>query len=111
MKRLLVVGSGSGGTLTANLLARSLKSKIHRGEASVNLVGDNPYHIFQPGYLDVAFKGGETIRTEISRKWTPHGLEGLLARTGLELERWFVDPREWFGLSLSRRARPRDTQK
>jgi sulfide:quinone oxidoreductase len=57
MKRLLVVGSGSGGTLTANLLARSLKGPIHRGEASVDLVGDNLYHIFQPGYLDVAFKG------------------------------------------------------
>jgi sulfide:quinone oxidoreductase len=57
VKRLLVVGSGSGGTLTANLLARSLKGKIHAGEASVELVGDNRYHVFQPGYLDVAFKG------------------------------------------------------
>src|SRR5271157_1935209 len=57
MKRLIVVGSGSGGTLTANLLARSLKGKIHGQEASVDLIGDNPYHVFQPGYLDVAFKG------------------------------------------------------
>jgi sulfide:quinone oxidoreductase len=57
MKHLLVVGSGSGGTLTANLLARSLKGRIHSQEASIDLIGDNPYHIFQPGYLDVAFKG------------------------------------------------------
>ncbi len=57
MKRLLVVGSGSGGTLTANLLARGLKGQIHRGEVSVDLVGQRADHIFQPGYLDVAFKG------------------------------------------------------
>ena len=57
MKRLLVVGSGSGGTLTANLLARSLRDRIHRGEVAVDLVGQSQEHIFQPGYLDVAFKG------------------------------------------------------
>ena len=57
MKRLLVVGSGSGGTLTANLLAKSLKGKIHRGEVLVDLVGESAQHVFQPGFLDVAFKG------------------------------------------------------
>lgn len=57
MKRLLVVGSGSGGTLTANLLAKNLRRKIRHGEVSVDLIGDNPSHVFQPGYLDVAFKG------------------------------------------------------
>ncbi len=57
MKHLLVVGSGSGGTLTANLLAKSLKEKIHRGEAAVDLIGESAQHAFQPGYLDVAFKG------------------------------------------------------
>jgi sulfide:quinone oxidoreductase len=57
MKRLLVVGSGSGGTLTANLLAREMRSEIRRGEVSVDLVGKSADHVFQPGYLDVAFKG------------------------------------------------------
>ena len=57
MKRLLVVGSGAGGTLTANLLAKSLKGKIHRGEVSVDLIGESAQHVFQPGFLDVAFKG------------------------------------------------------
>ncbi len=57
MKHLLVVGSGSGGTLTANLLAKSLKRKIHQGEASIDLIGAGAQHVFQPGYLDVAFKG------------------------------------------------------
>ena len=57
MKRILVVGSGAGGTLTANLLARGLKSEIRRGEVSVDLLGQQAEHVFQPGYLDVAFKG------------------------------------------------------
>src|SRR5208283_5240085 len=57
MKRLLVVGSGSGGTLTANLLAKNLKGKIRRGAATVDLIGESAQHAFQPGYLDVAFKG------------------------------------------------------
>jgi len=57
LKHLLVVGSGSGGTLTANLLAKSLSERIHRGEVSVDLVGESAQHVFQPGYLDVAFKG------------------------------------------------------
>jgi sulfide:quinone oxidoreductase len=57
MKRVVVVGAGSGGTLTANLLARGLKRRIHRGEVSVDLIGDSTQHVFQPGFLDVAFKG------------------------------------------------------
>jgi L-histidine N-alpha-methyltransferase len=54
--------------------------------------------------LDVSFGEGETIRTEISRKWTRRSLQDLLARTGLEVEEWFTDPNRWFALSLVRRA-------
>jgi sulfide:quinone oxidoreductase len=57
MKQILVVGSGTGGTLTANLLASSLKEQIKSGEVSVTLVGERPTHPFQPANLDVAFKG------------------------------------------------------
>lgn len=54
--------------------------------------------------LDVAFSEGETILTEISRKWTRASVTALLAGSGLELERWLTDEREWFGLSLAKRA-------
>ncbi len=62
MKRVVVVGSGSGGTLTANLLAHALKKEIRHGEASVELLGESPDHPFQPANLDIAFKGASPTR-------------------------------------------------
>jgi sulfide:quinone oxidoreductase len=57
LKRIVVVGSGAGGTLTANLLVRALRREIKDGAASVSLVGENSQHAFQPANLDIAFKG------------------------------------------------------
>ncbi len=54
---IVVVGGGSGGTLSANLLAKQLSSAIHSGKARVHLVSGSKLHIFQPGYLHVAFTG------------------------------------------------------
>ncbi len=53
----MIVGGGTGGTLTANLLAKHLGSEIRRGEVRICLVSDSNHHVFQPGYLEVAFKG------------------------------------------------------
>ncbi len=59
MQRVVVVGSGDGGTFTANLLAHELSGEIHDGVASVQLVGEHLKHPFQPGNLDIAFKGAD----------------------------------------------------
>ncbi len=59
MQRVVVVGSGDGGTFTANLLASDLHDEIRGGLASVQLVGEHLKHPFQPGNLDVAFKGAD----------------------------------------------------
>jgi NADH dehydrogenase FAD-containing subunit len=67
LKRVVVVGSGAGGTLTANLLAHALRREIRHGEVSIELLGENLYHPFQPANLDVAFKGASLskfVRTE-----------------------------------------------
>jgi sulfide:quinone oxidoreductase len=57
VKRIGIVGSGDGGTLTANLLASNLASQIKQEQVSVELFGKDEAHVFQPGNLDVAFKG------------------------------------------------------
>ncbi len=57
MARIVIIGSGDGGTFTANLLASELKDEITRGAVSVQLVGEHLLHPFQPANLDIAFKG------------------------------------------------------
>lgn len=51
--------------------------------------------------LEVGIAEGEEIRTEISAKFTPEGIERELTAAGFELERFFTD--RLFGLSLARR--------
>jgi len=73
MQRVVVVGSGDGGTFTANLLASELRDEIRSGLASVQLVGEHVKHPFQPGNLDIAFKGASPDKyvkdeTELLRK-------------------------------------------
>ena len=64
---IAIVGGGTGGTLTANLLARKLGKEIWKGEANIQLITASSKHVFQPGNLDVAFRGADPskfIRTE-----------------------------------------------
>jgi sulfide:quinone oxidoreductase len=64
---IIVVGGGSGGTLSANLLAKRLRAEIRAGQVQVRLVLGSQQHIFQPAYLHVAFAGqdpAEIVRDE-----------------------------------------------
>jgi L-histidine Nalpha-methyltransferase len=54
--------------------------------------------------MQVEFKAGEELRTEISAKFTRSRLEGDFRAAGLALDRWFTDEDELFALSLARRA-------
>jgi sulfide:quinone oxidoreductase len=58
MQRVVVLGGGVGGTLTANLTARKLKHEIANGEARVTVVDATGAHAYQPGYMYIAM-GGE----------------------------------------------------
>jgi sulfide:quinone oxidoreductase len=58
MQRILILGGGVGGTLTANLLARKLHREIDRGDASVTVVDATGRHTYQPGFMYIAM-GGE----------------------------------------------------
>jgi len=56
--------------------------------------------------LEVDFFRGETIRTEISRKFTQRSLAALLTICGLEIESWHTDSDRLFALALIRRITP-----
>jgi sulfide:quinone oxidoreductase len=55
MKRLVIVGAGTGGLMVANFVARDLSREIAHGEISVTLLGDKDEYIYQPGFLYVVF--------------------------------------------------------
>ena len=58
MQRILILGGGVGGTLTANLLVKKLRARIDRGEVQVRVVDATGQHVYQPGFMYIAM-GGE----------------------------------------------------
>src|SRR5207302_2601723 len=50
-QHILIVGGGVGGTIVANLLARSL----HRQEAEITLIDSTGKHAYMPGWLYLPF--------------------------------------------------------
>jgi dimethylhistidine N-methyltransferase/glutamate--cysteine ligase len=51
-----------------------------------------------PGLGEVPFREGESIRTEISRKFTRPMLEEMFSEAGLAIERWDTDANNWYAL-------------
>jgi L-histidine N-alpha-methyltransferase len=54
--------------------------------------------------LDVRFEKGETVRTELSHKYTRESAATLLAGGGLRLRRWETDEQGLFAVGLAFRA-------
>ena len=52
--------------------------------------------------LQVRFRAGETIHTEISRKFARAEISAQLASYGFQPCTWWTDAREWFLVSLLR---------
>ena len=52
--------------------------------------------------LTVSFAAGETIHTEISRKFTRNETEATLRAAGFQLVEWYTPPNNYFALALSR---------
>ncbi len=76
MKHILILGGGTGGTLTANRLRREYSSQA----AAITVVDQDDRHIYQPGLLFVPF--GLTHAEEIVR---PRGRQlhrGVAYRSG-----------------------------
>ena len=58
MKRILILGGGVGGTLTANLLMKKLRRQVKAGEVTITVVDATGQHTYQPGFMYIAM-GGE----------------------------------------------------
>lgn len=56
--------------------------------------------------LVVGFEEGEDMRTEISAKFRPEGIQRELAVAGFELEQWWTDPAGDYALALARKGNP-----
>ncbi|MHB1126537.1 MAG: NAD(P)/FAD-dependent oxidoreductase [Bacillota bacterium] len=54
-KRVVILGGGAGGTMVANRLAKSMEKELRRGDLEIVLISDSDKHVYQPGYLFVAF--------------------------------------------------------
>lgn len=53
--------------------------------------------------LTIALERGETILTEISRKFSRASTTRVLEAAGLRLESWYTPGSEWFGLAVAQR--------
>ncbi|HJP88756.1 MAG TPA: FAD/NAD(P)-binding oxidoreductase [Candidatus Limnocylindrales bacterium] len=58
MDRIVILGGGVGGTLTANLLARRLRERLAHNQVDITLVDSMGAHVYQPGFMYIAM-GGE----------------------------------------------------
>ncbi len=56
--------------------------------------------------LTIHLRKGETIRTEICRKFSQSSTRQMLRRSGLEVKRWFSDAEEWFSVAEIVRPQP-----
>ena len=48
--------------------------------------------------ISVVLRNGETIRTEICRKFRRHGAEKMIRDAGMQVNHWYSDPKGWFSL-------------
>ena len=63
--RILIVGGGTGGTMTANRLAAKLHPEIAHNKVNMTVLSNSPWHYFKPGFLYVAF--GRSFQEELRR--------------------------------------------
>ena len=68
MHRILILGGGVGGTLTANLLARRLKKQVDRRDAEITVVDATGAHIYQPGFMYIAMGGERAEKLQKSER-------------------------------------------
>ena len=64
MHRIVILGGGVGGTLTANLLVKRLRRQVDRGAVEIVVVDTTGKHVYQPGFMYIAMGGERAERLE-----------------------------------------------
>ena len=64
MRRILILGGGVGGTLTANLLVKKLRRQLKAGDVSITVVDQTGQHTYQPGFMYIAMGGERADKLE-----------------------------------------------
>jgi sulfide:quinone oxidoreductase len=64
MKRILILGGGVGGTLTANLLIKKLRRQVKSGDVTITVVDQTGQHTYQPGFMYIAMGGERADRLQ-----------------------------------------------
>jgi len=64
MQRILILGGGVGGTLTANLLVKKLRRQLKTGEVTITVVDATGVHTYQPGFMYIAMGGERAERLQ-----------------------------------------------
>ncbi len=74
MHRIVIIGGGPGGTITANHLAEALASEIRDGKVEITLLTDRPEQVYKPGFLYLAFglETPERIRRPVRELVSPY---------------------------------------
>ena len=57
MNRILILGGGVGGTLTANLLVKKLGRQLKTGDVTITVADATGEHTYQPGFMYIAMSG------------------------------------------------------
>lgn len=95
MHKIVIIGGGPGGTITANHLAERLEAEIRRGDVSVTLLTDKPDQVYKPGFLYLALGKGEpqALRRPVRELVAPTiGVHiGKVERVDTELRRVMVE--------------------
>src|SRR5688572_30411497 len=64
MQRIVILGGGVGGTLTANLLAKKLRRQVKSGAVRITVVDQTGQHTYQPGFMYIAMGGERAERLQ-----------------------------------------------
>jgi L-histidine Nalpha-methyltransferase len=68
----------------------------------MHLLAKQSHVVTVPGAGEISVEEGETIRTEISCKYTRASVEDMFAGAGLEVASWTTDASGWYALTMAR---------